>query len=482
VLDPERLLAIADGYVGRSLTGEDIRRLRDGLTALYVEAGFITSGAVIPDQDLTDGVLVIELVEGRLQALEVSGAKRFRDAYLRRRIAPDPDEPINTKALEERLQLLQDDPQIETVHAELRPGDRPGGSILRIRIVEARGFTLVADFNNHRSPAIGAENGRLHGTLRNLTGWGDLGQLSGQFSEGLVDLEGRYATPVNRWDTRVGTRIRWSHSEVVEAPFDRLDIESDFFAVGFELTHPLYRDRRNELRVGVLGEWRRGRNYVAGEGFSFSEGADRGVSQVAPLRFHVEWIHRGLRTAVALRGTTSVGLPILGATNVHGAVADARFVTFLAQAQAVHRFERLGGLEAIFRGDAQLSDDALLPIEQFSIGGHSTVRGYRENTAVRDNGWLASLEARIPVLRRPDGSPILQLAPFVDLGRAWDSKERVGSNSQNLASVGTGLRWLPFDWLRAEIYWGHGLIDVDLPEDSDVQDDGLHFRIAGGLF
>jgi hemolysin activation/secretion protein len=234
------------------------------------------------------------------------------------------------------------------------------------------------------------------------------------------------------------------------------------------------------VEVGALAEWRRGRNFVAGEGFSFAEGADRGVSQVVPLRLHADWVHRLQGSVLALRAMVSIGLPILGATAVDGAAADAQFVTLLLQAQAARRFDELLGLEAIVRADAQISNDALLPIEQFSIGGHSTVRGYRENTAVRDNGWAATLEARLPILGNPDGTPILQLAPFVDAGRVWDSKNRTQFSARDLVSVGLGLRWSPKDWLRTEVYWGRGLMDSEEPIESSLQDHGVYFRITAG--
>jgi hemolysin activation/secretion protein len=178
----------------------------------------------------------------------------------------------------------------------------------------------------------------------------------------------------------------------------------------------------------------------------------------------------------------SIGLPILGATNVSGADADGELVSFLGQAQASHRFDRQHGLEVIARGDVQLANDGLLPIEQFSIGGHATVRGYRENRAVNDNGWVATVEARLPVLRDPDGSPIVQVAPFVDAGHVWSSRNRTEFSAQNLASVGVGIRWSPTRWLRAELYCGFQLIDAGEPVEPALQDEGVQFRITAGVF
>lgn len=52
----------------------------------------------------------------------------------------------------------------------------------------------------------------------------------------------------------------------------------------------------------------------------------------------------------------------------------------------------------VARAAAQLTPDSLLPLEQFSVGGIATVRGYGQNQLVTDNGVLGSLEVRLPAL------------------------------------------------------------------------------------
>jgi hemolysin activation/secretion protein len=54
--------------------------------------------------------------------------------------------------------------------------------------------------------------------------------------------------------------------------------------------------------------------------------------------------------------------------------------------------------EILFRTDLQLANNPLLPLEQLAVGGRYTVRGYQENQLVRDNGVIAQLEARVPVV------------------------------------------------------------------------------------
>lgn len=481
VLGDDDLEAVARAYVGKELTTGEIEALRRELTALYVERGYVTSGAVVPDQDLEDGLLRIVIVEGRIGELEIEGNEWFRAGYLRQRILPDPDAPLEVRDLERRLQLLQADPQVKKVHARLSPGVRLGESSLRIRLEERVPWALALDGANYRSPAIGEFNGRFTAGMRNLAGWGDRAEVRGQFGEGLQDVKAGYEIPFTRWDTRAALRFRWSASQIVESPFDAIDVESDFLSGGIEIRQPLIASLGNELSVGLLAEWRRGRNWVNGSGFSFSPGAERGVSVAVPLRPYLSWVRRDRSQVLALRGQVSFGLPILGYSNVPGEAEDGTFVAGLLQAQWARRFDEAWGIELVLRGDLQLASQPLLPIEQFSVGGHASVRGYRENQLVRDNGAVGSLEVRFPILRRPDGRPVLQLAPFGDVGHAWDHSDREDGGGRTLGSLGLGLRYFPLPWLRSELYWGYRLRDVPNPHDS-LQDYGVQLRVTATVF
>ena len=114
-------------------------------------------------------------------------------------------------------------------------------------------------------------------------------------------------------------------------------------------------------------------------------------------------------------------------------------------------------------------------MEKFSVGGMRTVRGYRENLFVRDNGLVASTELRIPVWRDARRIPVVELAPFADIGRSWE--EGRSSSFETISSIGIGLRVAPLPWLRGELYWGYALRDV--PEvGNDIQNDGVHFSVT----
>jgi len=496
VFSDQQLAAVTAPFGGRPLGAEDLEQLRQELTLLYVDAGYVNSGAILPDQDVRGGVVRYEIVEGRLGEVELEGNRWFRDGYLRSRILRGAGAPLDVADLEQALQLLQEDPRIRQVDAALLPGERPGEARLRASFEEELPFSAALEFSNHDSPSIGQYRLQLDLADRNLTGWGDTLRFMGAWTDGLWDTETGYEVPVTPWDTTVGAWFRWGTSDVVERPFDELDISSRARTIGLELRQPVWRTLRNRVEVGLMAENRKSQTYLLDERFPFEEGTEDGRVVVSVLRLRGDWVYRDLEQVVAVRSQLSVGLDVLGATDDDCAfdllgvcttpagtsrseIPDAHFVAWLGQFQWVRRFDRWWGVEAVFRTDVQLASQPLFSLEQFSVGGFQSVRGYREHTLVRDNGLVSSLELRVPVWSDSAWRLDVQLAPFCDVGRSWNTN-RGEASPRTLASVGVGLR-IFYRFLRGEIYWGHRLKHVEDPGEGGIQDDGVTFSLGASF-
>ena len=142
---------------------------------------------------------------------------------------------------------------------------------------------------------------------------------------------------------------------------------------------------------------------------------------------------------------------------------------------------RLLGKDSLFflRGDVQLAADRLLSSDQFGLGGSQTVRGYRQDALLRDNGALISAEARFPIIRFGENS-LVQITPFLEAGTAWnfDGSQR---GDDVLVGTGFGLLWEQNDDLSVRVDWGIPLIDVDSSSNS-LQDNGIYLSVRYNLF
>jgi hemolysin activation/secretion protein len=266
---------------------------------------------------------------------------------------------------------------------------------------------------------------------------------------------------------------------VVERPFDDFDISSKSQTIGIEVRQPVYRSLHHSVELALTGEYRESETFLFGDRFPFDPATGDGRSVVSLVRLRGDWLYRDLTQVLALRSTLTVGLDLLGATVNGGSQADGQFLAWLGQFQWARRFDPWGW-QAVFRTDAQLATSALLSLEQFSVGGHASVRGYRENQLVRDNGLVSSLELRIPLWSDVAGRPVVQLAPFADLGRSWNTN-RGEPSPKTIYSVGVGLRFDLGRHVQGNVYWGEALRDVVTPDDRDLQDTGVHMELVFGF-
>ena len=480
-------------YTNRTLTTEDLERLRLELTLLYVNKGYITSGAIIPDQDVANGVIDLHIVEGRLAKVDVEGHNWFRTGYLRDRIERGAQTPLRMEPLQERLQLLQQDPRIERINAELRPGDTRGDSTLLVNVKEASPWKAWLDFNNYQTPVVGSERGLATIAHQNVTGNGDAFSFTYGRSRGVNPIvDTSYALPLNRYDTTFIASYRRNDFLVVANPFRPLDLNAESEIIGLTLRQPIYRTVTDEFAVAITGEHLYNKVTTAfdlpGAPFGSLPGSSNtGVSTVSALRFIQEYVHRTSTSVIAARSRFSVGLDVLSATtNNSDQLPDGQFFSWLGQAQAVRRFDDWWGMQLLGQMSLQLANDRLFSLEQIPVGGRFSVRGYRENTLIRDNAFLASIETRFPLMSYATGEPLLQFAQFVDLGRTWHAKPRPKDSGfdpfgdrDTLASVGLGLRWniLPRERARFELYWGLPLNHIT-HSTGNLQDHGIHLQFV----
>ncbi|MEM9005109.1 MAG: ShlB/FhaC/HecB family hemolysin secretion/activation protein [Cyanobacteria bacterium P01_F01_bin.86] len=456
---------------GQLVTLEDLLALRAFITDAYVNAGYITSGAFLPEQSFTDGgVVQIQVVEGILETLEVKGLTRLQEGYVRSRMLLRLGRPLRQADLVEALQLLQLDPLIDQVEAELLTGSGPGLSILALEVQEAPPLTGGFSFNNYRTPSAGAEQINPYLSYTNLLGLGDRLDLSYSLTRGLNDYNLNFTVPITPQDGTLTFRAATNNSRVIDDEFEDLGIRGESRTFSLGVRQPLVNTPNHEFALGLAFDLRRSQTYIFDDRpFSFTGDPGAGESKVSVIRFSQDWLARSPNRVLAARSQFSLGLNVFDAT-IHEAGPDGEFFSWLGQFQWVQRLpqDRL----LVTRVSAQLTPDALLPLEQFSLGGVSTVRGYRENQLVADNGVVGSVELRLPLSAIPGE---LELTPFVEGGIGW-SNGGEAPDLEGLASIGLGLHWQVESDFSVHLDYGYPLIDLDQERDT-LQEQGVYFSL-----
>ncbi|MGG6296710.1 ShlB/FhaC/HecB family hemolysin secretion/activation protein [Leptolyngbya sp. AN02str] len=465
-------------FRGQNLTFAQLLQARSAITQRYIDDGYISSGAFIPPQTLEAGVVTIQVIEGRLAAINVRGNRHLQSSYVRSRLALAGATPLNVAQLLEGLQLLQLDPLIASISADLQAGPQPGTNVLEVSLQEADPFATRVVLNNGRSPSVGSFRRQVEVNHGNVLGFGDGLSLSYSNTDGSHAVDGSYTVPINPRNGTIRLAAGFSSSDVIKPPFNVLDIESNAQYYEVSLRQPLYQSPTEELAIGLTGSHQRSQTEFVVGGFP-SPGADaNGVSRVTALRFFQDWTERSSLHVLAARSQFSVGLDLLDST-VNTNEPDSRFFAWRGQGQWV----RLLAPETLLlvRAEAQLADSALLSQEQLGLGGQRTVRGYRQDALLADNGLQFSTEVRLPIVRVPQIDGLLQVAPFFDIGTVWSAGNHDGSAAETLAGVGIGLLWQQSDRVTARLDWGIPLTDVSSVGNT-LQEDGIYFSIEVSPF
>jgi hemolysin activation/secretion protein len=459
----------------RTATFEDLVCLRSRINALYLENGYVTSGAFLTNnQDLSQGIIQIQVIEGELEAIQISGLNRLAQSYVRNRLRLAATTPLNREKLETALQLLVLNPLVKTLSAELTAGKQPGSNVLLIDIQEADALKASVAVDNYRAPSIGEIQGSVSIAHNNLLGFGDRANAQYGLTEGLNIYNAGYTLPINSRDGTLSFSYDNSNSDIIEERFRKLDIESETETFSLNLRQPLVRTPNKEFSVTFGADLRRRRTFLQGEPFSFSPGVENGKSNVTVLRFSQDWVDRNATRVIAARSQFNIGIDAFNAT-INNTEPDGKFFAWQGQFQWVQQVSDRNLI--VVRIGGQYSPDALLSLEQFSLGGESTIRGYQENQLITDSGILASLEFRIPLTANPN---TLQLTPFIDVGTGWNNQEP-DPDPKTVASVGLELDWSIAPRLNLSVDYGIPLIAVDEEGDS-LQENGLHFSLRYQAF
>ena len=481
----EELRDVISTDLSKPVSTEDLEKIRKAVSQFYFNNGYVNSGATIGEQDLSSGVLTVSVVEGVLDKINVMGTGWLRPSYVEDRIRSGVKKPLNMEDLKRSLEFVRRDEKIRKINTALLPGDELGQSHLDVIVTEHKLFDAGIGLSNRRPPSVGAEEAEVYIGTKNLTSLGDTLRLNYTFTdEGMkeVDFDGAdnyaisYSLPLHTSGTTLELGTVKSDYVILEEPFDTLNIQSDTQMVSVGIRQPIYNDLKHEFTVSLKGERRQSKTMVSGMPFSISPGSTDGMTRIAALRVSPEYVYRSSKRVIAVRTTLSFGLdaqdPVLDESFM-----GPEFFSWLTQASWV---EAIGSSENLFalKSYYQHTDERLISMEQFSLGGMNTIRGYRENQIIRDNAFSISPEVRIPILRDRYTKPIMHLVPFFDYGIGWNAEG--DRDRESIYSLGLGLTYKPTDYVNMSLYWGYAFEDFDVKDDDDLQDHGIHFQIRIG--
>ena len=489
VITSDVLQATAAPYLSRPLnhplTEDDLEDLRQKLVRVYTDAGYVNSGVVV-DGVLAGNTLNFKVIEGRLKGITVTGAGRLDPRYVTRRLDKDDGAPFNTNVLRERFQLLLTDPLMARMNARVAPGEILGEALLEVDVALAPNsqFTLLA--NNYHPPSVGEASVGVAATFRNLTGAGDLleANLQAAPQSGILSKASlAWQVPLGFSGTRMSLGIDQGDSSVMEQPAAVLGITSQLRSVDLGLSHAFVESLTHRFTLGLNRVVRENQTSLLGTPFSFNPNEPDGLTRETLWRVWQDYSYRTPTQALAFRSTftfgqnnlrDSSGLPAQPNDGAPPSSPPSSFRSWMGQAQWSRQLST-EGVQLVARAIVQRSADRLLALDGLAVGGVNTVRGYRENELVRDQGEYINLEVDFPVAGLSGSDTRVHLVPFIDAGSAHN----LGGPIQALSSLGLAVRAY-CRGLQADLTIAKRLTSVDQSQDSanSLQGQGIHLQIS----
>jgi len=424
IFNEEELRSLIADREGAELTLTEIYGLADRLTDFYQTHGYSLSTVTVPAQRMLDGVLRLEVVEGRVGKLIFEGNRGYGDTFLTRQLdLLEPGTILRFADLEGEVLLLNDLPGL-MARSVLLPGEEYGTTDINLRM-EEKPVSASAVLDNSGRKVIGQWRLGADFTINNPLKFGDVLGLGYTHSQSNLLRQGRfsYGFPV----LPNGSRMNLSYSRAeydVGEEFAALDIAGTSETARIQFNHPFLRSRRNNLSATLGAAHVRGQSDMMTIPLSDDE--------INFLEAGLNFSHRN-----HTGGLTSLSGQV--ATNFRSNADDSDSNALPPRLELHGDYEHLlgQGWSAFLRGEAVLSNDSLPDSNKYSLGGPASVRGFVSSQIRGDQGAMGSFEIRRGLSLAPAD---LLFRTFVDAGKVYyEIPMADGSDSDTLASAGIGL-------------------------------------------
>ncbi len=459
---------------GQDLTAEDINNFIDLINKLYAKKNIITARAYL--DSLENGVLKIELMEARIGNVTVEGNRFNRKWFLKKQISSKPSDILNLQILEEDLKQFNKNARSIKLTAKLKPGEEYGTTDVIINAEEKFPYHFSASWDSFGRETTGLLRGGLMMSTDSFLGFQDrltgAVNLARSSTNPFVD----YNIPINRKGTRIGGSYMFGKSKVSSGDYSGFGLEANTHIFSGYVSHPLIDTPRANLSLNTSANIKLSTADISG--FRYSNFKDYNI-------------------AVGLGGRYNFNRSVLFGSvySTNGIIDDSirstsyYFTKINADGYYIHYLPK--GIIATLRTGGQYSPQDIAYIEQYQIGGISSVRGYSESLLLAASSYFASLEMLFPIPFLPEEIKVpfrkestyrlrdsIKLAAFFDNGAIFPSKNSV-STINFLSSVGAGIRLAVSKYLTARFYVGVPLMNCGIYNQSSAR---VHFDLIASPF
>lgn len=461
LLSSELLAAELQEFLNRSLGFDGLQKAADAVAAVYRQAGWVAR-VYLPEQDVSEGVVTLQVVEARFAGLRTEGepSQRVRPeeirAYIDSRQAVG--EPLNADRIDRGLLLADDLPGV-SVAGTLEPGPNDGDTALVLQTTDEPLVYGDVGLDNTGARSTGTERLTVGLNVNSPTGVGELLSAYGLRTQGSEYLRAAVTMPLGHDGLRLGANV----SNMRFHTLGTTRVEGRSGGAGLDLNYPLARARLYNLYLSGAADFKSFHNEViTPDGPQLQSDYRSGAFRVGLSGNWFDDFGGGGANSASLQGLRGRLLSV----NKHPSEGSIEH-GYHKLSYSLTRQQTLFGPHSLFLSfSGQQASQVLDSSERFFIGGSGSVRAYPSSEQGGDSGQLLTGEWRW----RIDGD--WQATAFADVGRVSSNAVVTSGPSGPVSLRGRGLSvsWRGPLGLNAKLTWAHRNGDNPRPnlgKDSD---------------
>ena len=484
LLTDEDFESLTQDLKGRQIDRDLMRDLLERVNALYLERGYELSRALLPQQQIADGRVRLQLVEAKVGALEVKGAKRLNPSFVVRSLGIQPGDWISLAALETSLRRYNATNKSK-ITTEVAAGSEFGETDVFIKVQEPEFVELPSlRADNYASDVSGFNQQSLNMTFNNLLGHDDETTISYLDSRGTRSASLSFSMPLSTSGTNLSISATESNTRFVEdgpGASDTVGTRGDSYVNTIGISHPLYFDDK----LAVFGALSIADSYsdvtLINSLEKLTETEITKISLSLPVSYEADRFKMSVTPSANMLDTSTK-------SEVFGVLNDDWLQVYKLDASAsryINKYLTVSGrVEGAYTSDKRSLN---FPSEVITIGGPRSVRAYQPGASSGMKGYLVSLEARSELANwglftLPEWMPSVQPYIFYDYAFA-QSRADIRDRQDYWSGYGLGVS-IPVltDYLSFDIYHARALdSSVHEAQKKAAKDEPVKFSLVARI-
>jgi hemolysin activation/secretion protein len=438
VYEDDKLFSLWEKLLGTEVSLTQIYKVADAITAYYRNAGYILTQAIVPPQKITNGIVIIKVIEGYANEVFIEGDVQWRNDLFNgwiRKIKGS--KPLNNAVLE-RYTLLGSDLPGTTVKSIIRPSKTVSGASDVVLMIERKLVDASVTYDNLGTRTIGKDQLNVNIGLNSLLNLFERTNLTYLTSGDAEELK-YFGFQHNHTLTAEGLNFSFNGNISYSKPGEslkQLEIESENMTLNFLFSYPLIRSRNENLSLQTGLTARDSKTDILGQ--LSSEDRLRVLKIGVNYDYSDTWQGVNLINFMFYQGLDIFNSTKTGSSNLTRADGHNEFTKLTLDISRRQTLPK--NFSLLLAGTGQLSDVSLLSSEEFGYGGSQYGRAYYSSSITGDNGVAGKAELQYTGNVDAPFTNYYQVYSFYDIGATF-SNSKLKSDKDYGSSVGGGVRF-----------------------------------------